>query len=86
MSSPSPYLLSSQRVLTKTYRQALGGSNSQRYTDLGSGNYAHLTWANDPASALQQLTDTIDMGYAAPSTTIAHVMSTTGGEFCYFYL
>jgi tyrosinase len=62
------------------------GFNASRYTDLGKGDYAHLTWANDPPSDFQKLTDTIDMGYAAPSTTIAHVMSTTGGEFCYFYL
>lgn len=68
------------------YRQALGGSSSKRYTDLGSGNYAHQTWANEPPSPVQKLTDVIDMGYAAPSTTIGHVMSTTGGEFCYFYL
>ncbi len=25
-------------------------------------------------------------GYAAPSTTICEVMSTIGGELCYFYL
>jgi tyrosinase len=68
-----------------THRQVLG-FNASRYTDLGKGDYAHLTWANDPPSDFQKLTDTIDMGYAAPSTTIAHVMSTTGGEFCYFYL
>jgi tyrosinase len=66
--------------------QALGGPHSNRVTDLGSGNYAHQTWANEPPSPLVKLTDRIDMGYAAPSTTIGHVMSTTGGEFCYFYL
>jgi tyrosinase len=66
--------------------QALGFSSSERYTDLGKGSYAHRTWENMPPSGLAELSDVIEMGYAAPSTTIAHVMSTTGGEFCYFYL
>jgi tyrosinase len=66
--------------------QALGFSNSDRYADLGKGSYAHRTWENMPPSGLAELSDVIEMGYAAPSTTIAHVMSTTGGEFCYFYL
>ncbi|KAK4125815.1 tyrosinase-like protein [Parathielavia appendiculata] len=65
--------------------QALG-LDGKRYTDLGSGSYAHRTWENNPPSPLAELTDVIDMGYAAPSTTIGEVMSTTGGEFCYFYL
>ncbi len=65
--------------------QALGFS-STRYTDLGSGTYAHQTWTNEPPSPLSRLTDVIDMGYAAPSTTISQVMSTTGGGLCYFYL
>ncbi|KAK3319501.1 tyrosinase-like protein [Cercophora scortea] len=66
--------------------QALGGFSTKRYTDLGSGNYAHITWANEPASDYTKLSDVIDMGYAAESTTIANVMSTTSGDFCYFYL
>jgi tyrosinase len=70
--------------------QALGelapGGNNPRLTDLGSGEYAHNTWQNQPPSPLTQLSDVIDMGYAAPSTTIGNVMSTTGGELCYFYL
>ncbi|KAK3690550.1 hypothetical protein B0T22DRAFT_499870 [Podospora appendiculata] len=57
-----------------------------RYTNLGSGNYAHITWANEPASNFTKLSDVIDMGYAGESTTIANVMSTTSGDFCYFYL
>lgn len=56
-----------------------------RYTDLDNGTYGHITWANDPASALTTLDDVIDMGYAGPSTTIREVMSTTSEEFCYFY-
>ncbi|KAL2130634.1 hypothetical protein VTI74DRAFT_6135 [Chaetomium olivicolor] len=67
--------------------QALGlGVFGQRFTDLGKGPYAHRTWENNPPSGLAELTDVIDMGYAAPSTTIANVMSTTGGDLCYFYL
>ncbi|KAB5560194.1 hypothetical protein GE09DRAFT_82182 [Coniochaeta sp. 2T2.1] len=66
--------------------QALGTSGGKRYTDLGKGPYAHLTWTNEPPSRFIQLTDVIDMGYAAPSTTVGSVMSTLGGEFCYFYL
>ena len=70
------------------FRQALGllTGNNNRYTDLGTGNYAHQTWANEPPSPLCNLSQVIDMGYAAPSTTFADVMSTTGGEMCYFYL
>lgn len=64
--------------------QALGPRS--RYVDLGSGRYAHRTWDNQPPSPLAELTDVIDMGYAAPSTAIGDVMSTTGGEMCYFYL
>ncbi|KAH8646195.1 hypothetical protein BX600DRAFT_390610 [Xylariales sp. PMI_506] len=59
---------------------------STRYTDLDDGTYGHLTWANDPVSNLTTLDDVIDMGYAGPSTTIRNVMSTTEGDFCYFYL
>ncbi|VBB76622.1 Putative Tyrosinase [Podospora comata] len=67
--------------------QALGSPfSTTRFTDLGSGPYAHQSWANEPPSPLTPLTEVLDMGYAAPSTTIANVMSTTGGEFCYFYL
>ncbi|KAK4247294.1 tyrosinase-like protein [Corynascus novoguineensis] len=67
--------------------QALGlSSSSKRYTDLGRGEYAHQTWQNNPESPFAELTDVIDMGYAAPSTTIGDVMSTTDGEMCYFYL
>lgn len=66
--------------------QLLGLASNARFTDLGSGPYAHTTWANSPPAPLAQLTDVIDMGYAAPSTTIANVMSTTAGDFCYFYL
>jgi tyrosinase len=62
------------------------GSSSERYTDLGKGEYAHRTWQNNPPSPFAELSDVIDMGYAAPSTTIVDVMSTTGGEMCYFYL
>ncbi|KAK4224228.1 hypothetical protein QBC38DRAFT_511896 [Podospora fimiseda] len=64
--------------------QALGGSS--RYTSLGTGPYAHRTWTNDPPASLAQLSDVIDMGYAGESTTIEKVMSTVGGELCYFYL
>lgn len=81
---PAFYAHHSQMDRMWTVWQALG--NSSRYTDLGSGNYAHQTWANEPPSPLQQLTDTIDMGYSGASTTIANVMSTTDGDFCYFYL
>ncbi|KAK4233469.1 hypothetical protein C8A03DRAFT_19462, partial [Achaetomium macrosporum] len=69
--------------------QALGLSatnNSKRYTDLGKGEYAHRIWQNTPPSPLAELSDVIEMGYAAPSTTIGDVMSTTAGELCYFYL
>ncbi|KAM7183235.1 putative tyrosinase [Rhypophila sp. PSN 637] len=68
--------------------QALGGhsASNARYTDLGSGEYAHITWTNSPPSRLAELTDVLDMGHAAESTTIGNVMSTTGGELCYFYL
>ncbi|KAK4453839.1 putative tyrosinase [Podospora aff. communis PSN243] len=69
-----------------TIWQALGGPGSARYTDLGSGPYAHVTWANEPSSPLASLGDVIDLGYAADSTTIGQVMSTTAGDFCYFYL
>jgi tyrosinase len=65
-------------------RQVLGGA--KRYTDIGKGNYAHETWANEPPTPLCTLSQAIDMGYAAPSTTFADVMSTTGGELCYFYI
>ncbi|KAK3938963.1 tyrosinase-like protein orsC [Diplogelasinospora grovesii] len=67
-----------------TYWQAI--DPAKRQTDLNAGTYGHVTWANDPPSALTQLTDVIDMGYAGPSTTIGEVMSTTSGPFCYFYL
>ncbi|KAK4154949.1 putative tyrosinase [Chaetomidium leptoderma] len=72
--------------------QALGSGSGattdkqQRYTDLGAGSYAHQTWGNQPPSPLASLGDAIDMGYAAPSTTIGNVMSTTEGGLCYFYL
>ncbi|KAK4164116.1 putative tyrosinase [Cladorrhinum sp. PSN259] len=66
--------------------QALGGSQSNRYTSLGTGPYAHRTWQNNPPAPLAELSDVLEMGYAAPSTTIENVMSTTGGELCYFYL
>lgn len=69
-----------------TCRQALGGPLSNRYSDLGSGPYAHVTWANEPPSNFTQLSEVIDMGYAGESTTVGHVMSTTSGEFCYFYI
>ncbi|AEO60765.1 tyrosinase-like protein [Thermothelomyces thermophilus ATCC 42464] len=59
---------------------------ARRYTDLGKGDYAHRTWQNSPPSPFAELSDVIDMGYAAPSTTIGAVMSTTEGELCYFYL
>ena len=65
--------------------QALG-SSSTRYTDLGTGRFSHRSWDNSPVTDLAQLTDPINMGYAAPSTTIGEVMSTTGGDLCYFYL
>lgn len=58
---------------------------STRYTQLDNGAYGHITWANDPVSALTSLDDVIDMGYAGPSTTIRDVMSTTNGQLCYFY-
>lgn len=57
-----------------------------RYSELDTGTYGHLTWENDPASNLTTLDDVIDMGYAADSSTIRDVMSTTSGLFCYFYL
>ncbi|KAL2165018.1 hypothetical protein VTH06DRAFT_314 [Thermothelomyces fergusii] len=63
-----------------------GGDPARRYVDLGRGDYAHRTWQNNPPSPFAELTDVIDMGYAAPSTTIGAVMSTTKGELCYFYL
>lgn len=59
---------------------------ARRYTDLGKGEYAHRTWQNNPPSPFAELSDVIDMGYAAPSTAIGEVMSTTQGELCYFYL
>ena len=52
---------------------------------MNGGNYGHLTWANAPESRKAHLNDTIDIGYAGPSTTIGEVMSTTGGQMCYFY-
>ncbi|KAF3014290.1 hypothetical protein E8E14_011866 [Neopestalotiopsis sp. 37M] len=57
-----------------------------RLTDLDAGNYGHITWANEPESALTTLDDVLDMGYAGPSTTIREVMNTMSGPFCYFYL
>ncbi|KAK3994269.1 putative tyrosinase [Cladorrhinum sp. PSN332] len=67
--------------------QALGSPfSATRYTSLGTGPYAHRTWHNNPPAPLAELTDVLDMGHAAPSTTIANVMSTTGGDLCYFYL
>ena len=75
----------SAACLTNTsYRQAL--SPSKRKCDLNAGDYAHITWANQPESRLTKLSDVIDMGYAAPSITIGEVMDTTSGPFCYFYL
>ncbi|KAH6634730.1 tyrosinase-like protein [Chaetomium sp. MPI-SDFR-AT-0129] len=58
----------------------------KRYSELGQGNYAHMTWANDPASRLVNMSDTLDMGYAGESAAIWQVMSTTGGDLCYYYL
>lgn len=84
---PFSQLTQHHQLLTPTSRQGLGlPFFNPRYTDLGSGPYAHKTWANEPASDLTDLDEVIDMGYAAPSTTIRNVMSTTGGDFCYFYL
>ncbi|KAK4182224.1 putative tyrosinase [Podospora australis] len=84
---PAFYAHHSQMDRVWTLWQALGGPfATQRYTDLGSGPYAHQSWANEPPSPLTQMSEVLDMGYAAPSTTISEVMSTTGGEFCYFYL
>ncbi|KAH6632490.1 tyrosinase-like protein [Chaetomium tenue] len=68
-----------------TMWQALGAGPA-RYTDLGSGSYAHRTWGNEPPSDLAALGDVIDMGHAGESTTIGEVMSTTGGDLCYHYL
>ncbi|KAK4183281.1 hypothetical protein QBC35DRAFT_544200 [Podospora australis] len=65
--------------------QALGGFGGNRFTNFGTGNYSHVTWGNFPPSDFTKLTDKIDMGYAAPSTTIDKVMSTVSEEFCYFY-
>lgn len=56
-----------------------------RYTQLDNGMYGHVTYLNQPESALVTLDDVIDMGYVGPSTTIREVMSTTNGAFCYFY-
>ncbi|KAL3425732.1 tyrosinase central domain containing protein [Phlyctema vagabunda] len=67
-----------------TFWQALDPKN--RRNALDAGPYGHITWANEPESALTQLSEVIDMGYAGPSTTIGNVMSTTSGPFCYFYL
>lgn len=83
---PAFWIHHSQMDRMWTVWQALGGLvNNNRYTDLGSGNFAHMTWENQPPSRLVNLDDVIDMGYAAPSTTIRKVMSTTSGELCYIY-
>ncbi|EFW99211.1 tyrosinase [Grosmannia clavigera kw1407] len=57
-----------------------------RHSDLKAGNFGHITWNNKPASRYTTLDDVIDLGYAAPSTTIRNVMDTTSGPFCYYYL
>lgn len=53
---------------------------------INGGDYGHITWANEPESRRASLDDVLDMGYAAPSTTIGEVMDTLGGPFCYLYL
>lgn len=57
-----------------------------RKTDINATGYGHITWANDPESRYTLLNDTIDMGYAAPATTIGAVMDTLSENLCYFYL
>lgn len=68
-----------------TYWQLLDPSTRFSEAQINGGNYGHLTWANAPESRKAYLNDTIDIGYAGPSTTIGEVMSTTGGQMCYFY-
>lgn len=71
-------------ILTCHCRQTLDPAT--RLTDLDAGDYGHITWANEPESALTTLDDVLDMGYAGPSITIREVMNTMAGPFCYFYL
>uniref|UniRef100_A0A8H7NQ03 Tyrosinase copper-binding domain-containing protein n=1 Tax=Bionectria ochroleuca TaxID=29856 RepID=A0A8H7NQ03_BIOOC len=50
----------------------------KRHFDLSGGNYGHITWANNPPSRKALLSDPINLGYAAESTTIGEVMDTLG--------
>ncbi|CAH0045811.1 unnamed protein product [Clonostachys solani] len=67
-----------------TFWQAL--DPKKRHSELSGGNYGHITWANSPPSRKALLSDPINMGYAAESTTIGEVMDTLGGPLCYFYI
>ena len=73
------------RTDADNHRQLLDPSTRFSEAQMNGGNYGHLTWANAPESRKAHLNDTIDIGYAGPSTTIGEVMSTTGGQMCYFY-
>lgn len=67
--------------------QLLDPSGS-RFTEeqMNGGDYGHLTWGNEPESRRAGFDDVLDLGYAAPSTTIGEVMDTLRGPFCYLYL
>jgi tyrosinase len=82
---PAFWAYHSQMDRMWTLWQMLGFSN-EKYNESGKGSHVHRTWENMPPSGLVELSDVIDMGYAAPSTTIADVMSTTGGELYCFHL
>jgi tyrosinase len=69
-----------------TYWQLLDPTSRHSEPEMNGGNYSHITWENQPESRKARFNDTLNMGYAAASTTIGAVMDTTSGPFCYFYV
>lgn len=68
-----------------SYWQLLDPTRRFSEEEMNGGDYGHITWTNEPESRKAQLSDQINMGYAADSTTIGAVMDPLAGPFCYFY-